>query len=286
MIISLSLIGMQQDAQAQVSQNFTLGEGSDELRMAAFDRSVTDGDNSDLIAIVPNQVRTNTVDPINQRMILSSGPALLTQSILIDMNATLGDLQETINSDSTNIFTYDVIGFTSTPRNHNIYLFIADDDVIFSGTESSASIGPIVPLVSNGDNQGSVTITDTTTAMFDSTLANKNIGLYIEYNGLIPLSSNPSNRHSIEADFSLSPIPPGLTSQQQVEYEKLVAVIAVRNLALEQANIILDYWSDPTNRLADDRVLAQEWIDHANFHISLTTIQRDFHQTELDQLTG
>ena len=77
-----------------------------------------------------------------------------------------------------------------------------------------------------------------------------------------------------------------VTPESGLTQERLVALIEVRNLALEQQNYQIDYWSDPTNPFADDRVMAQDRIDNANYHISITTPQRDFHQTELDQLTG
>ena len=54
-----------------------------------------------------------------------------------------------------------------------------------------------MPLVSNGNPQESITITDTSTALFNSTLANKNIGLMIEFDLLIL-----RDKELISADFS------------------------------------------------------------------------------------
>ena len=74
--------------------------------------------------------------------------------------------------------------------------------------------------------------------------------------------------------------PSGLTQ------ERLAALIEVRNLALDQQNLQIDYWSDPTNPFADNRTMAQKQLNNANYHISITTAQRDSYQTELDGLTG
>ena len=70
------------------------------------------------------------------------------------------------------------------------------------------------------------------------------------------------------------------------EQANLVTIIDDRNLAIAQQNFQIAYWSDSSNSLAGDRVLAQDRIDRARDHIAQTTIQRDSLQAQLDQLTG
>ena len=260
----------------------------------------------DIIPLQPQTLGSHAVDPISERLVLNFTNTQNLAYWFIDLDTTLGELQQTINSNGTSyyVMNHNFTELTTQNYNSEIRLVVFDDDVITE--QNMLGAGSAVYLV---DVDGGIRIGPTFfPSLHNSNNANKSIGYLIEFvnpvtvnSGEYPISMDinsfesdetPVNQitrtwtYPLEPEPTPEPIPPGPESPSGLTQQQLVAVIAVRNLALEQANIILDYWSDPTNRLADDRVLAQEWIDHANFHISLTTIQRDFHQTELDQLTG
>ena len=277
MIISLSLIGMRQEAQAQVPQNFTLGEGSDTLRVGIIDRVVVD--RGGLTAHTINLVTNGTFDSATKRLVFSSDSSINARAIIIDMNATLGDLQGIITAGQDGFLNYDVSSLPTRNGNTDIYIFFGDMLI-----DDSDRVGPgtVIQLVENGNPRGSVANPSFLSSLIGS-LSTSSIGLVIEFNTPVMIDG----RHSIAVDFSttlgppgLIPIPPGLTQQQQV------ALLAVRNLALEQQNFQIDYWSDPTNPFADDRVMAQDRLSNANYHISITTLQRDSLQAHLDGLTG
>ena len=241
------------------------------------------------------------VDPLSERLIVDFG-AEDVQYFLIDLDTTLGELQQTLDSSDIIQFNYNVTSVTNGTT--DIYMVIFDDEV----RTEQFRIGPgtAVSLVENGNPQGFIDFIPTATSflpLFDNTNAGKNIGYVISSSNTVTFSSG--EQYPISLDFntfdssampinhisrtSEYPIPQAITPEPEppgLTQERLAALIEVRNLALEQQNYQINYWSDPTNPFADDMVMAQKQLNNANYHISITTMQRDSYQTELDGLTG
>ena len=297
------------DAHAQVGNvtsvtigdPFTIGEGGDMLDVALFvNESVLSSS-----LILPSQsivVLNNSVDTVSQILVIESQQSRNVRSIIIDLDTTLGELQQTIDSTKRNTFQYNVTSLTDSVGITSIYLVIAEDfqpstDDMVITDDGASGIALTVPLVDNVDPQGiSNPLVDS--LLYNTTYANNNIGLAIDFNtnvrvdGTHPIiadflsfESDGTPVNDITRTFHEFELPPG-PEPSGLTQERLAALIEVRNLALDQQNLQIDYWSDPTNPFADNRVMAQDRLNNANYHISITTIQRDSYQAELDRLTG
>ena len=305
MIISLSLIGMQQEAHAQTVTStttgdpFTIGEGNQTLSVYEFASSpITSRDPNNMLG---SHIGDYQVDLASERLIINATGNL--QYLLIDLDTNLGELQQTIGTSSglsgTGVFNYNFTTLTNQNGTITISLVVFNDKAFTEQNRIGPGTG--VPLVQNGDAQGSVTThtngfpsAPSLSDMYDTSLANKNIGYVIEFNNPVSVAGeNPisvdfhlSNVNEITRTWHSQEIQPEPESPSELTQERLVALIEVRNLALDQQNLQIDYWSDPTNPFADDMVMAQDRLSNANYHISITTAQRDSYQTELDGLTG
>ena len=303
MIISLSLIGMQQEAQAQVVTSnttgdpFTIGEGNSTLSLYSFASDPVDGGSENIIPLQPQTLGSHAVDPISERLVLNFTSTQNLQHLLIDLDTTLGELQQTINQGGDMfMFNYNFTELTTDDYNIELSIAVFDDEVITE--QNMLGAGSVTDIIIGDNPQGS--ILDSLRffpLLTNSTNADKSIGYRIWFYNPVTVNSGEYpisiDINSLESDgttpisqitrtwtYPLEPEPPGLTQ------ERLAALIEVRNLALDQQNLQIDYWSNSTNPFADNRTMAQDRLNNANYHISITTAQRDSYQTELDGLTG
>ena len=283
-----------------IGDPFTIGEGNQTLSVYEFVSSpVTSGNTNDIFA---RSLGDHQVDPTSERLILDVGSRDL-RYLLIDLDTTLGELQNTIISDDASTVVHFQYNFTElTTQNfiRDTHLVIFDDDVVTS--QSRLGAGTTVSDLSSSFSRpaGDIAFNNVDDILVNATLAGKSIGYIIEFTPPVLVSG----KNLISIDFSLlqsdrTPInhinrtwtnaleiPPGLTPEQETEYRNLSAAIQSRNLAIIQQNFQIDYWSDASNSLAGDSVMAQDRIERALDHIAQTTIQRDSLQAQLDSLTS
>ena len=178
-----------------IGDPFTIGEGSQTLGLYGASRNFVVAGNSILQQPVfgPDDLDVDS----SERLIFNVTTSVNLHYMFIDLDTNLGELQQTIDSTKQNHFQYNFTSLATPNGTTNIHLAIFDDDVYTS--QGRIGAGTAVPLVENGDPQRQVTITDTTTAMFNSTLANKNIGYIIQFNNPVPLDAG---NYPITFDFN------------------------------------------------------------------------------------
>ena len=142
----------------------------------------------------------NTSGPVNG--IVNS----TVQTILIDLDTTLGDLQNSINFDSNdkpfegfNLFNYDVRSLRANVGTVDIFLVNTNDTADLTSDYNIESDDLIATtLVSNANSQEYVSLTDINVSELSSDKTSSNLGLIIQFESDFNLTND---RYPIVADF-------------------------------------------------------------------------------------
>ena len=189
---------------------FTLGEETSSLQVLIMNQTIATsaapGVVGTIAALTPasaanNGTATATVEAFSERAIIPSVivtgfNSTTTSSVLIDLEATMEDLHDTINDNTLttfagfNLFNYDVRSLNPSSNTVDVFL-VNSTSPILDGTFNIETTGvKTIALVQGGDGQGYVSLDAATAALFDaaSTPSAQQIGLLFQFN--TPASSD------------------------------------------------------------------------------------------------